>query len=78
MARLALWFFRTYLRLIWFVLGVLPGNLLMWAHHRACAARGRSPVPWPPIVYRVAGFVLTTLFISGINAFLVRVGSISR
>jgi hypothetical protein len=70
MGRSVHWLFRMYLRLIWFLLGVLPGNLLRGVHTTVRAARGRPPAPWPPAVYRVAGFVLTIVCISGVDALL--------
>jgi hypothetical protein len=76
MARLFLWFLRTYLRLAWFLLAVVPGDLLMRAHQQALHRR-RHPSSGllPPVAYRVAGFALTVLFFSGISGILALFGN---
>lgn len=75
MKHLLLWLLRMYLRLVWFILGVLPGHVLILAHSKALAARGRPQSALLPVTfYRVVGFVLTTMCASGINSILVRFG----
>jgi hypothetical protein len=52
------------LRLVWFMLGVLPGHVLMLAHSRALAARGRPQAALLPVMfYRAVGFVLTVVLV---------------
>ena len=71
MASLVLRSFQIALRIVWFLFGVLPGSVLIQAHSRILAARGRPQAALFPItVYRVAGFVLTTMSLSLINRLL--------
>jgi len=60
-----------FLRLAWFLLAIVPGDLLMRAHRRALYRRQRPSFGLlPPLAYRVAGFLLTVLFIAGLNGIL--------
>jgi hypothetical protein len=68
MGNLLLRLFQMSVRFVWFMLGVLPGHLLILMHSRALAARGRPQSALLPVeFYRVVGFVLTTVFLCGIN-----------
>jgi hypothetical protein len=58
-------------RFVWFAFGVLPGNILIHAHSRMLAARGRPQAALFPITfYRIVGFVLITMCFSLINQVL--------
>ncbi|HZN76222.1 MAG TPA: hypothetical protein VFC00_31720 [Micromonosporaceae bacterium] len=71
MGRLLLRLLGMYVRLVWFVLGVLPGHALVLAHSRALAARGRPQSALLPITfYRIIGFVFTTVCVSLVNSVL--------
>jgi hypothetical protein len=76
MDHLILRLFRTYLRLVWFLFGVVPGHLLILAHSRALASRGRPQSALLPVTfYRILGFVLTTLCFSAVNGIVTRCGT---
>jgi hypothetical protein len=76
MGDLLLRLLRMSARFVWFILGVLPGHLLILMHTRALAARGRPQSALLPVTfYRVVGFVLTTVFLCGINGIFAPGGS---
>ena len=55
-------------RVVWFILGVLPGHVLILMHSRLLTARGHPLTALLPVTfYRVAGFVLTTVVLSLLN-----------
>jgi hypothetical protein len=69
--------FRMSLRLVWFMLGILPGHVLMLAHSRALAARGRPQAALLPVMfYRVVGFVLAVMLIILIDSVVGGAGSV--
>jgi len=60
--------FRLAWRFVWFLFGVLPGSVLIQAHSRMLAARGRPQAALFPITfYRIVGFMLVTMCLGLIN-----------